>query len=221
MLILSWETERQNMRDKERETESEAGSRLWAVNTEPDMGLEFMNWDHDLSPSAQVGRLPNWATQVPPYCLKSNLFTIALVLDNSSPPPTLFCCDKHCDEHFYSWVCSNLCFFLVDLRDIKTDILLMLDCALDVYPFVFLQNRYIFSVPVLSILSVELSPWFFPSPPKAPCSYPPHTYMYQVWKWGQIFVEDGLVHSGVTSWLRSGLEHCLVPPCARPKVGLN
>ena len=35
---------------RERETESEAGSRLWAVSTEPDAGLELMQ-DHDRSQS--------------------------------------------------------------------------------------------------------------------------------------------------------------------------
>ena len=29
--------------ERERDTESEAGSRLWAVTTEPDVGLEPMN----------------------------------------------------------------------------------------------------------------------------------------------------------------------------------
>ena len=33
----------EEQREKEGDTESEAGSRLWAVSTEPDMGLELMN----------------------------------------------------------------------------------------------------------------------------------------------------------------------------------
>ena len=50
-------------RQRERETESETGSRLWAISTEPDVGLkpvncEIMTWD-------EVGYLTNWATQVP------------------------------------------------------------------------------------------------------------------------------------------------------------
>ena len=49
--------------ERERDTESEAGSRLWAVSTEPDAGLaltdcEVMTW-------AEVGRLTDWATQGP------------------------------------------------------------------------------------------------------------------------------------------------------------
>ena len=45
------------------DTESEAASKLWAVNTEPDMGLEptkrgIITW-------AEVGRSTNWATHAP------------------------------------------------------------------------------------------------------------------------------------------------------------
>ena len=67
MFIYFWEREGDRARvgegQGERETESEAGSRLWAVNTEPDAGLELRNreimtWD-------KVGRLTDWATQVP------------------------------------------------------------------------------------------------------------------------------------------------------------
>ena len=48
---------------REGDTESETGSRLWAVSTEPDAGLELtecetMTW-------AEVGCLTDWATQVP------------------------------------------------------------------------------------------------------------------------------------------------------------
>ena len=49
--------------EQERDIESEAGSRLWVVSTEPDVGLEtksceIMTW-------AEVRRLTDWATQVP------------------------------------------------------------------------------------------------------------------------------------------------------------
>ena len=43
--------------------EFEAGSRLWAVSTEPDAGLELTN--REIMTWAKVGRLTNWATQVP------------------------------------------------------------------------------------------------------------------------------------------------------------
>ena len=44
-------------------TESEAGSRLWAVSTEPSMGLKLTN--HEIMTWAKVGGLTDWATQVP------------------------------------------------------------------------------------------------------------------------------------------------------------
>ena len=55
--------------EKEGETESKAGSRLWAVSTESDAGLkptnrEIMTW-------AEVRPLTNWTTQAP---LKDNTF---------------------------------------------------------------------------------------------------------------------------------------------------
>ena len=49
--------------EREGDKESESGSRLWAVSTEPKAGLkltecEIMTW-------AEVGCLTNWATQAP------------------------------------------------------------------------------------------------------------------------------------------------------------
>ena len=49
--------------EREGDTESEAGSRLWAVSTEPDAGLELT--DREIMTWAEVGRLTDWATQVP------------------------------------------------------------------------------------------------------------------------------------------------------------
>ena len=51
--------------EREEDTESEARSGLWAVSTEPDTGLELMNRKN--MTWAKVGRLTDWATQVPPY----------------------------------------------------------------------------------------------------------------------------------------------------------
>ena len=50
----------------EGDTESEAGSRLWAISPEPDEGLELM--DREIVTWAEVGRLTDWATQAP-LCL--------------------------------------------------------------------------------------------------------------------------------------------------------
>ena len=55
------------MGEGQRETEPEAGSRLWAVHTEPNVGLELT--DHEIMTQAEVGRSTDWATQAPlPDC---------------------------------------------------------------------------------------------------------------------------------------------------------
>ena len=48
---------------REGDTESETGSRLWAVSTEPDTGLELT--DLEIMTWAEVGHVTNWATQAP------------------------------------------------------------------------------------------------------------------------------------------------------------
>ena len=67
MFIYFWDRERQSMNrggaEREGDTESEAGSRLWAVSTEPDAGLELT--DCEIMTWAEVGRLTDWATQAP------------------------------------------------------------------------------------------------------------------------------------------------------------
>ena len=50
-------------REREGDTEFEAGSRLWAVSTEPDVGLELTNCENMIL--AEVGCLTDWATQAP------------------------------------------------------------------------------------------------------------------------------------------------------------
>ena len=49
--------------EREGDTESETGSRLWAVSTEPDAGLELK--DREIMTWAEVSRLTDWATQAP------------------------------------------------------------------------------------------------------------------------------------------------------------
>ena len=51
---------------REGDTEPEAGSRLQAVSTEPDAGLELT--DPEIMTWAEVGHLTDWATQAPPDC---------------------------------------------------------------------------------------------------------------------------------------------------------
>ena len=50
--------------ESEGDTESEAGSRLWAVSTEPDAGLELTG--SEIMTWAEVGHLTHWATEAPP-----------------------------------------------------------------------------------------------------------------------------------------------------------
>ena len=67
MFIYFWDRERQSMNgrgsEREGDTESEAGSRLWVVSTEPDAGLGLT--DREIMTWADVGRLTDWATQAP------------------------------------------------------------------------------------------------------------------------------------------------------------
>ena len=67
MCIYFWDRERQSMSgggvEREGDTESEAGSRLWAVSTEPDAGLQLTN--HEIMTWAEVGCSTDWATKAP------------------------------------------------------------------------------------------------------------------------------------------------------------
>ena len=71
VFIYFWERERARMHgsregaEKEGDTESQAGSRLWAVSTELDVGLELTNCE--IMTWAEVRRLADWATQAPLY----------------------------------------------------------------------------------------------------------------------------------------------------------
>ena len=53
--------------EREGDTESETGSRLWAVSTEPEAGLELT--DREIVTWAEVGRPTDQATQAPPYVI--------------------------------------------------------------------------------------------------------------------------------------------------------
>ena len=69
VFIYFWDRERQSMsrggagREREEDTEPEVGSRLWAVSTEPDAGLELT--DYEIITWAEVRRSSDWATQAP------------------------------------------------------------------------------------------------------------------------------------------------------------
>ena len=74
-----WETEIQSVSgggaEREGDRESEAGSRLWAVSTEPDAGLKVTN--HEIMAWAKVGHLTGWATQA----LQSRIFLKVYLLE--------------------------------------------------------------------------------------------------------------------------------------------
>ena len=67
--IYFWDRERQSMNrggaEIEGDTESETGSRLQAVSTEPNTGLEPTN--REIMTWAEVGHSTDWATQAPRY----------------------------------------------------------------------------------------------------------------------------------------------------------
>ena len=61
-IFYLWERGR-GQAEREGDTESELGSRLWVVSTEPDVGLELT--DSEIVTWAEVGRSTDWATQGP------------------------------------------------------------------------------------------------------------------------------------------------------------
>ena len=69
MFIYFWETERDRAwvgeGQRDGDTESEAGSRLWAVSTEPNVGLKLTS--HEIMTWAKVGLSTDWATQEPQF----------------------------------------------------------------------------------------------------------------------------------------------------------
>ena len=63
--------------EREGDTESETGSRLWAIGPEPDAGLELT--DREIVTWTEVGRLTDWATQAPQhFTLKKYTFLLWL-----------------------------------------------------------------------------------------------------------------------------------------------
>ena len=68
-IIFERETDRQRLSregaERERGTDSEAGSRLWAVSTQHDAGLELTG--HEIMTWAIVSCPTDWATQAPQF----------------------------------------------------------------------------------------------------------------------------------------------------------
>ena len=69
LFIYFWERERERETarvgkvQRQGDTESEAGSRIWAISTEPDAGLKLT--DRDIMTWAEVRHLTDLATQAP------------------------------------------------------------------------------------------------------------------------------------------------------------
>ena len=72
LFVYFWERDRTWMVEgkREREIQFETGSRLQAVSTDPNMGLELTNCK--IITWAEVGHLTHWATQVPQFSTFSN-----------------------------------------------------------------------------------------------------------------------------------------------------
>ena len=66
MFIYFWERERETVQveqgQRTGDTEYEAGSRLWGVSTESDVGLKPMS--REIMTCTEVGHSTDWATQV-------------------------------------------------------------------------------------------------------------------------------------------------------------
>ena len=69
--------------EREGDTECEAGSRLWAVNTMPDVGLEIT--DCEIMTWAKVSCWTNWDTQAP-LCSFRDQFSELLLIDFGTIP---------------------------------------------------------------------------------------------------------------------------------------
>ena len=82
--------------EREGDTESEPGSRLWAVGTEPDAGLELTT--REITTWAEVRCLTDWATQVP---LHNPVLRYILMCERS-------CIHFHYPVVFIVWPCHIL-----------------------------------------------------------------------------------------------------------------
>ena len=65
MFIYFWKGERSRGAEREGDTEFEAGSKLWAVSTDPDTGVEPTNCEIMTWTKVRRRRLTDWATQAP------------------------------------------------------------------------------------------------------------------------------------------------------------
>ena len=64
--------------EREGDTKSKVGSRLWAVSTEPAAGLELTN--HEIMTWAKVGHSTDWATQAPQWLYVFKLCILKMII---------------------------------------------------------------------------------------------------------------------------------------------
>ena len=135
MFIYFWHSERQSLSwegaEREGDTESEAGSRLWAVSTEPHAGLEPT--DREIMTWAVVGRSTDWATQAPHDAVTIGKYGILAEADwmtagywvlcwrQDSPtvwmdPEEWSFLRKHCNDHHPLPVEKSWCWFFFRSR---------------------------------------------------------------------------------------------------------
>ena len=90
IFIYFWDRERDRAwvgeGQRERDTESEAGSRLWAISPEPEAGLEPT--DREIVTWAEVGRSTDWATQAPHSHTFWCVLAVRTVPTSSLPSPS-------------------------------------------------------------------------------------------------------------------------------------
>ena len=83
LMVILRERERERARERaskhewRRDTQSEEGSRLRAISTEPDTGLKLMN--REIMTWADVGHSSDWATQAPLNVLFNSILRIAFI----------------------------------------------------------------------------------------------------------------------------------------------
>ena len=106
MFIYLWETQREHEQGRGRERgrqESEAGSRLWVVSTEPDAGLELTN--REIMTRAEVGRLTDWATLAPWFFFLICFFALGFksIFGDQFKKFTMFTLLANSKGEFYIW----------------------------------------------------------------------------------------------------------------------
>ena len=109
MFIYFWQRERETEHELGRGRERgihriRAGSRLWAISTEPDLGLELT--DLEIMTWAKVGWLSDWATQVPLICVFLSLMSLTM-----SSALSLFVLISVSSSFLWQF-CVFFCFFL-------------------------------------------------------------------------------------------------------------